>query len=122
MSAVFPAASSDSTPPLPALDRRLGPLDGAAIVVSNVIGSGIFLVPAFVAQLVPHPWAMVAVWVAGGALALPPGLDDSGCFDVFDACELDLMADDDDVDCSVLGNRHIGRAFEPCRRIPSISK
>ena len=69
MSAVFPAASSGSTPPLPALDRRLGPLDGAAIVVSNVIGSGIFLVPAFVAQLVPHPWAMVAVWVAGGALA-----------------------------------------------------
>ena len=69
MSAVFPAASSGSTPPLPTLDRRLGPLDGAAIVVSNVIGSGIFLVPAFVAQLVPHPWAMVAVWVAGGALA-----------------------------------------------------
>ena len=51
------------------LDRRLGPLDGAAIVVSNVIGGGIFLVPAFVAQLVPHSWAMVAVWVAAGGLA-----------------------------------------------------
>ena len=58
-----------STPAPPTLDRRLGPLDGAAIVVSNVIGGGIFLVPAFVAQSVPHPWAMVAVWVAGGALA-----------------------------------------------------
>lgn len=53
----------------PALDRRLGPLDGAAIVVSNVIGGGIFLVPAFVAQSVPHPWVMVAVWGAGGVLA-----------------------------------------------------
>ena len=51
------------------LDRRLGPIDGAAIVVSNVIGGGIFLVPAFVAQRVPHPWAMLAVWLAGGALA-----------------------------------------------------
>ena len=69
MSAAPLAASSGSTPPPPTLDRRLGPLDGAAIVVSNVIGSGIFLVPAFVAQLVPHPWAMLAVWVAAGALA-----------------------------------------------------
>ena len=51
------------------LDRRLGPLDGAAIVVSNVIGGGIFLVPAFVAQSVSHPWAMLAVWASGGALA-----------------------------------------------------
>ena len=58
-----------STPVPPTLNRRLGPLDGAAIVVSNVIGGGIFLVPAFVAQGVPHPWAMLAVWVAGGALA-----------------------------------------------------
>ncbi len=53
----------------PALERRLGPLDGAALVVSNVIGGGIFLVPAFVAQSVPHPWAMLTVWVAGGGLA-----------------------------------------------------
>ena len=69
----MPAASATrspaSTPLPPALDRRLGPFDGAAIVVSNVIGGGIFLVPAFVAQLVPNPWAMLAVWVAGGALS-----------------------------------------------------
>ena len=38
-------------------------------MVSNVIGSGIFLLPAFVAQSVTHPWAMLAVWAAGGALA-----------------------------------------------------
>ena len=69
----MPAAVSTGSPASPsappALDRRLGPLDGAAIVVSNVIGGGIFLVPAFVAQSVPHPWAMLGVWVAGGALA-----------------------------------------------------
>ena len=61
--------SPASIPASTALDRRLGPFDGAAIVVSNVIGSGIFVVPAIVAQLVPHPWAMVAVWFGGGALA-----------------------------------------------------
>ena len=51
------------------LDRRLGPLDGAAVVVSNVIGSGIFLLPAVVAGLTPHPWWMMGAWAVGGALA-----------------------------------------------------
>jgi APA family basic amino acid/polyamine antiporter len=53
----------------PALDRRLGPFDASAIVISNVIGSGIFFVPVVVAQLVPHPAAMLGVWLVGGALA-----------------------------------------------------
>jgi len=59
-------------PPRPAtaLERRLGPLDGAAIVVSNVIGGGIFFVPPIVALMVPHAGAMLAVWLAGGLLAL----------------------------------------------------
>jgi APA family basic amino acid/polyamine antiporter len=51
------------------LQRRLGPLDAAAIIISNVIGSGIFFVPVIVAQLVPNPAAMLGVWLAGGALA-----------------------------------------------------
>ena len=51
------------------LERRLGPLDAAAIVISNVIGGGIFFVPVIVAQLVPNPGAMLSVWLAGGALA-----------------------------------------------------
>lgn len=54
---------------MPGLDRRLGPLDGAAVVVSNVIGSGIFLLPAVVSALTPHPWWMIGAWAAGGALA-----------------------------------------------------
>ena len=52
-----------------ALDRRLGPVDAAAIVISNVIGVGIFATRAFVASLAPAPWAMIGVWVAGGVLA-----------------------------------------------------
>ena len=51
------------------LERRLGPLDAAAIVISNVIGGGIFFVPVIVAQMVPHPLAMLSVWLIGGALA-----------------------------------------------------
>ena len=51
------------------LDRRLGPLDAAAIVVSNVIGGGIFFVPILVAQLVPDARAILLVWLVGGALA-----------------------------------------------------
>jgi APA family basic amino acid/polyamine antiporter len=51
------------------LDRRLGPLDAAAIVVSNVIGGGIFFVPILVAAMAPDGRAMLAVWALGGVLA-----------------------------------------------------
>ena len=53
----------------PTLERRLGPLDAAAIVVSNVIGTGIFFVPIIVAMMVPTGWAMLGVWLLGGFLA-----------------------------------------------------
>ena len=56
-------------PPIPSLDRRLGPLDAAAIVVSNVIGGGIFFVPILVAQRVQDGQASMLVWLVGGALA-----------------------------------------------------
>ena len=52
-----------------ALEPRLGPLDAAAIVVSNVIGGGIFFVPQIVAGMVPHPWAVLGVWLLGGLLS-----------------------------------------------------
>src|ERR671913_123936 len=51
------------------LERRLGPLDGAAIIVSNVIGGTILFAPPFMASLVPNPWMYLGLWVAGGALA-----------------------------------------------------
>lgn len=52
------------------LERRLGAGDAAAIIISNVIGSGIFFTPAIVADLLPNPWWMLSAWLAGGALAL----------------------------------------------------
>ena len=51
------------------LERRLGPFDAATIVVSNVIGGGIFFVPMIVAQLIPSGAAILIVWAVGGALA-----------------------------------------------------
>jgi basic amino acid/polyamine antiporter, APA family len=64
------SASAVTTPSaLASLERRLGPLDAAAIVVSNVIGGGIFFVPILVAREVPNGWAMLGVWLFGGLLA-----------------------------------------------------
>jgi basic amino acid/polyamine antiporter, APA family len=54
----------------PSLERRLGPWDAAAIVVSNVIGVGIFITPGFIATLLPNRAAILGVWTIGGALAL----------------------------------------------------
>src|SRR5262245_51724798 len=51
------------------LDRRLGPLDAAAIIVSNVIGGGILFTPPQIAASVPHTWLFLSTWVAGGLLA-----------------------------------------------------
>jgi APA family basic amino acid/polyamine antiporter len=58
------SSSRDST-----LDRRLGPLDAAAVIVSNVIGGGILFTPPQVAAAIPQPLLFLAVWFAGGALA-----------------------------------------------------
>lgn len=51
------------------LERRLGPLDAAAIIVSNVIGGTILFAPPLMAGLVPNPWLYLGLWLAGGALA-----------------------------------------------------
>ncbi|MEQ1573715.1 MAG: amino acid permease [Vicinamibacterales bacterium] len=57
-----------SSPPV-SLDRRLGPLDAAAIIVSNVIGGGILFSPPQVAALVPSARLFLSTWVVGGMLA-----------------------------------------------------
>ena len=51
------------------LERRLGPYDAAAVVVSNVIGGSILFVPPLIASQVPNPWLFLLTWLAGGALA-----------------------------------------------------
>lgn len=56
------------------LERRLGPFDAAAIILSNVIGGGIFFVPILVAGLVPTASGMLGVWTLGGLLAFAGAL------------------------------------------------
>ena len=51
------------------LERRLGPFDAAAIIVSNVIGAGILFTPPRIAALVPSGLMFLSVWLAGGLLA-----------------------------------------------------
>src|SRR5439155_9009000 len=48
------------------LPRVLGPVEAFCVVVGSVIGSGIFLVPATVADSVPFLGGIVLVWVIGG--------------------------------------------------------
>ena len=54
--------------------RGLGVGDASLIVVGNIVGAGIFLVSAYVAQGVKSPAAFFAVWVLGGAVALSGAL------------------------------------------------
>ncbi len=56
------------------LDRRLGPLTAASVVVANVIGAGIFTTSGFLARDLGDPVALLAVWVVGGMLALAGAL------------------------------------------------
>ena len=60
---------ASSSAPAHTLDRRLGPFDAAAIIVSNVIGGGILFTPPLIAAGVPNPWLFLGIWLAGGVLA-----------------------------------------------------
>jgi APA family basic amino acid/polyamine antiporter len=51
------------------LKRVLGPVDAAALVISNVIGIGIFTTPGIIALLSPAPGPMMLAWLVGGLLA-----------------------------------------------------
>jgi len=44
------------------------------LVISSVIGVGVFLTPGTVATLLPHPGAFLAAWCAGGLLSLAGAL------------------------------------------------
>ena len=52
------------------LPRTLGLWSSVALVVGITIGSGIFRSPAGIAQKVPNPGLMIALWVAGGIVTL----------------------------------------------------
>lgn len=56
--------------PSPTYARRLGLFDGTMLVMGGIIGAGIFLNPAIVAQRVGSAGLTVGVWVVGGVIAL----------------------------------------------------
>jgi len=59
-----------TTPPRQQLPRTLGLWSSVALVIGITIGSGIFRSPAGIAQKVPSPSLMIALWVAGGLITL----------------------------------------------------
>jgi len=52
------------------LPRKLTLFDGIALLVGSVIGSGIFVVPSLIAQRVPEPGLVIAIWIFSGLLVL----------------------------------------------------
>jgi amino acid transporter len=60
-------ATSDERGVLP---RRIGVWSGVAILIGSTIGSGIFRSPAGLADKLPGPGPMLALWVIGGLFAL----------------------------------------------------
>jgi APA family basic amino acid/polyamine antiporter len=65
---------SDSRHPRDTLLRQLSLGDATMLVVSSVIGVGIFLTPGAIAELLPSPGLILAVWIVGGALSLAGAL------------------------------------------------
>lgn len=71
-----PAAAAESAlaGPVPreqgaSFARNLGTLDAFAIIISIVIGSGIFTSPGSIDTNVPSPGIALVVWLVGGILA-----------------------------------------------------
>ena len=60
---------TSTAPASQTLDRRLGPLDAAAVIVSNVIGGGILFTPPQIAASVPSALLFLSTWAVGGLLA-----------------------------------------------------
>ncbi len=69
-----PAAAAAVTAPVNQLRRSFRVRDGVALIVSNVVGVGIFTTPAIIARNVPEPGVMLALWIVGGCLALAGAL------------------------------------------------
>jgi APA family basic amino acid/polyamine antiporter len=66
--------SAPEAHPRDRLRRELHLRDATLLIVSGVIGSGIFLTPGRIAELLPHPGVILAAWLVGGLLALAGAL------------------------------------------------
>ncbi|MBU6434441.1 MAG: amino acid permease [Nitrospirae bacterium] len=56
------------------LPRRIGGFTAGCLLVSNVVGSGIFTTTGFMARDLGHPWLILAIWLFGALLALAGAL------------------------------------------------
>lgn len=66
--AALPTDTSDAAPRA-TFRRNLGAVEAFGIVISIVIGSGIFTSPGAIDTNVPSPAAALIVWLVGGLLA-----------------------------------------------------
>src|SRR5579863_172616 len=66
---VFGAEDDRAAAP-PTLRKELNLFDAVAIVVGTVIGSGIFLIPSFIAAQLQSLAVVLFVWVLGGVLTV----------------------------------------------------
>jgi len=57
-----------------ALKRKLGLFDAVMVISGDMIGVGIFVTTGFIAQTLPSPGAVLAIWLLGGLLALAGAL------------------------------------------------
>lgn len=56
--------------PSPTLARRVTAFGAACLIVSNMIGSGIFGTTGFMARDLGQPWLILLLWAVGGMFAL----------------------------------------------------
>jgi len=56
------------------LPRRIGIFTAGCLLVSNVVGSGIFTATGFMARDLGDPWLILAIWFFGALLALAGAL------------------------------------------------
>ncbi len=56
------------------LQRRLGVTSATALVVSNMIGTGIFTTTGFLAGDLGAPWLVIGIWLVGAVFALAGAL------------------------------------------------
>ena len=69
------AVSTDATPQSgTGFVKAMSLTDATMLVAGSMIGSGIFITPAFVAKAIPSPTLMLIAWIAGGLFALAGAL------------------------------------------------
>ena len=65
---------SDKSEESPSLHRALGTFAATAFVVTSMVGTGIFTVPAYVRIATGSGVAALGVWIVGAVLALSGAL------------------------------------------------